>query len=145
MPALLRSLIPSISVASRRTLLSARARPAQIALTATRMSSTSIPVPEDFASHQANITRPFIANTLILLKQNKVLYQPLAEADPEIAKIIEDETWRQFSGLELIASEASLPALVSPECSIDDASKFIELNLFGCYGSQWFHADQQVL
>ncbi|KAI5453425.1 glycine hydroxymethyltransferase shm1 [Naganishia albida] len=48
------------------------------------MSSTSIPVPEDF---------------------NKVLYQTLAEADPDVAKIIEDETWRQFSGLELIASE----------------------------------------
>lgn len=37
--------------------------------------------------------------------QNKVLYQTLAEADPDVAKIIEDETWRQFSGLELIASE----------------------------------------
>ncbi|KAK4684644.1 glycine hydroxymethyltransferase, partial [Tremellales sp. Uapishka_1] len=36
---------------------------------------------------------------------NKCLYTPLAEADPEVAKIIEDETWRQFSGLELIASE----------------------------------------
>ncbi|KAJ9113131.1 Serine hydroxymethyltransferase 2 [Naganishia adeliensis] len=48
------------------------------------MSSTSIPIPEDF---------------------NKVLYQTLAEADPDVAKIIEDETWRQFSGLELIASE----------------------------------------
>lgn len=37
--------------------------------------------------------------------QNKCLYAPLAEADPEVQKIIEDETWRQFSGLELIASE----------------------------------------
>lgn len=46
--------------------------------------ASSIPVPSDF---------------------NKCLYTPLAEADPEVAKIIEDETWRQFSGLELIASE----------------------------------------
>ncbi|CAO1628526.1 unnamed protein product [Sympodiomycopsis kandeliae] len=36
---------------------------------------------------------------------NKVLYQSLAEADPDVQKIIEDETYRQFSGLELIASE----------------------------------------
>lgn len=40
-------------------------------------------------------------------RQNNCLYQSLAEADPEVAKIIEDETWRQFSGLELIASEVS--------------------------------------
>jgi glycine hydroxymethyltransferase len=33
------------------------------------------------------------------------LYTSLKEADPEVAKIVEDETWRQFSGLELIASE----------------------------------------
>ncbi len=37
--------------------------------------------------------------------QNKVLYAPLAEVDPEVQNIIDKETWRQFSGLELIASE----------------------------------------
>lgn len=37
--------------------------------------------------------------------QNKVLYEPLAAADPEVEAIIQKETWRQFSGLELIASE----------------------------------------
>ncbi|KZV94918.1 glycine hydroxymethyltransferase, partial [Exidia glandulosa HHB12029] len=36
---------------------------------------------------------------------NKDLYTPLAEADPAIQNIIDKETWRQFSGLELIASE----------------------------------------
>ncbi|RPD56913.1 glycine hydroxymethyltransferase [Lentinus tigrinus ALCF2SS1-7] len=36
---------------------------------------------------------------------NKVLYAPLAEVDPEVQNIIDKETWRQFSGLELIASE----------------------------------------
>lgn len=50
------------------------------------MASSSVPVPTDF---------------------NKYLYTTLAEADPEVAKIVEDETWRQFSGLELIASEVS--------------------------------------
>jgi hypothetical protein len=39
--------------------------------------------------------------------QNKCLYTPLAEADPEVQAIVEKETWRQFSGLELIASEVS--------------------------------------
>ena len=37
--------------------------------------------------------------------QNKPLYAPLAEIDPEVQNIIDKETWRQFSGLELIASE----------------------------------------
>ncbi|EJD39371.1 hydroxymethyltransferase [Auricularia subglabra TFB-10046 SS5] len=36
---------------------------------------------------------------------NKDLYTPLAQADPAIQNIIDKETWRQFSGLELIASE----------------------------------------
>ncbi|ELU42446.1 glycine hydroxymethyltransferase [Rhizoctonia solani AG-1 IA] len=36
---------------------------------------------------------------------NKDLYAPLSEIDPEIQNIIDKETWRQFSGLELIASE----------------------------------------
>ncbi|KAF8632856.1 hypothetical protein AX17_004704 [Amanita inopinata Kibby_2008] len=36
---------------------------------------------------------------------NKILYAPLAEIDPEVQNIIDKETWRQFTGLELIASE----------------------------------------
>ncbi|KAJ7253691.1 serine hydroxymethyltransferase-domain-containing protein [Mycena haematopus] len=36
---------------------------------------------------------------------NKPLYTPLAELDPEVKNIIDKETWRQFTGLELIASE----------------------------------------
>jgi glycine hydroxymethyltransferase len=35
------------------------------------------------------------------------LYQPLAEIDPEVQNIIDKETWRQFTGLELIASEVT--------------------------------------
>ncbi|KIM24070.1 hypothetical protein M408DRAFT_318905, partial [Serendipita vermifera MAFF 305830] len=38
---------------------------------------------------------------------NADLYRPLAEVDPVVQNIIDKETWRQFSGLELIASEVS--------------------------------------
>ena len=41
--------------------------------------------------------------------QNKDLYTPLAQVDPEVQNIIDKETWRQWSGLELIASEVSPP------------------------------------
>ncbi|KAN0061594.1 glycine hydroxymethyltransferase shm1 [Thecaphora frezii] len=47
---------------------------------------------------------------------NKVLYQPLAEADPEVHQLIENETYRQFSGLELIASE-NLTSLATMEAN----------------------------
>ncbi|KAH9958038.1 glycine hydroxymethyltransferase [Russula dissimulans] len=36
---------------------------------------------------------------------NRVLYAHLWEVDPEVQNIINKETWRQYSGLELIASE----------------------------------------
>ncbi|EJD05534.1 glycine hydroxymethyltransferase [Fomitiporia mediterranea MF3/22] len=36
---------------------------------------------------------------------NKDLYTPLPQYDPQVQNIIEKETWRQWSGLELIASE----------------------------------------
>jgi glycine/serine hydroxymethyltransferase len=41
--------------------------------------------------------------------QNKCLYEPLATADPVVQNIIDKETWRQFTGLELIASEVRAP------------------------------------
>jgi hypothetical protein len=40
--------------------------------------------------------------------QNKMLYEDISVYDPEVNDIIEKETWRQFSGLELIASEVSI-------------------------------------
>ncbi|PWN53878.1 glycine hydroxymethyltransferase [Violaceomyces palustris] len=55
----------------------------------------SVPIPNDF---------------------NKCLYQPLAEADPEVQRIIENETYRQFTGLELIASE-NLTSLATMEAN----------------------------
>ena len=40
------------------------------------------------------------------------LWQPLADTDPEIAEVVHDETTRQNSGLELIASENFVSAAV---------------------------------
>jgi hypothetical protein len=37
---------------------------------------------------------------------------PLVEADPEVAELVELEKNRQWRGLELIASEVRIPALV---------------------------------
>ncbi|KAF7348525.1 Serine hydroxymethyltransferase [Mycena venus] len=47
---------------------------------------------------------------------NKPLYTPLAELDPEVKNIIDKETWRQFTGLELIASE-NLTSLAAMEAN----------------------------
>lgn len=37
-----------------------------------------------------------------------MLYVPLAEIDPEVQNIVDKETWRQLTGLELIASEVRI-------------------------------------
>ncbi|KAG5643714.1 hypothetical protein DXG03_009763 [Asterophora parasitica] len=55
---------------------------------------------------------------------NKVLYAPLAEIDPEVKNIIDKETWRQFTGLELIASEACFLSW----SYVADPDVFIELD-----------------
>ncbi|KAJ7731129.1 serine hydroxymethyltransferase-domain-containing protein [Mycena maculata] len=47
---------------------------------------------------------------------NKPLYTPLAQLDPEVQNIIDKETWRQFTGLELIASE-NLTSLAAMEAN----------------------------
>lgn len=43
-----------------------------------------------------------------------MLYQDISEYDPEVNDLIEKETWRQFSGLELIASEVSIADVAVP-------------------------------
>jgi hypothetical protein len=58
---------------------------------------------------QAHDPTALITSDAVLTIQNKCLYTPLAEADPEVHDLVEKETWRQFSGLELIASEVSYP------------------------------------
>jgi len=57
-----------------------------------------------------------MANVSIPNDFNKSLYTPLAELDPEVQQIIDRETWRQFSGLELIASE-NLTSLAAMEAN----------------------------
>jgi hypothetical protein len=75
--------------------------------------------------------------------QNKLLYAPLAEIDPDVQNIIDKETWRQFTGLELIASEVwmSVLAIVLNIFSI----LLIESHESRDNGSQWVNLDQQVL
>lgn len=47
---------------------------------------------------------------------NAGLYTSLAEADPEVKRLVDLETWRQFTGLELIASE-NLTSRAVMECN----------------------------
>lgn len=46
-----------------------------------------------------------------------MLYEDISTYDPEVNDLIEKETWRQFSGLELIASEVSSSLLPAPRSS----------------------------
>ncbi len=75
--------------------------------------------------------------------QNKMLYAPLAEIDPDVQNIIDKETWRQFTGLELIASEVwmSVFAIVLNNFLIVLIESYESCD----NGSQWFNLDQQVL
>ena len=58
------------------------------------------------------------AKLLTRVFQNKDLYKPLAEVDPEVQNIIDKETWRQWSGLELIASEVHFGMSRTLSCSV---------------------------
>jgi glycine hydroxymethyltransferase len=57
-----------------------------------------------------------MASTTAPSDYNAGLYTSLAEADPEVNKLVELETWRQFTGLELIASE-NLTSRAAMECN----------------------------
>lgn len=61
----------------------------------------------EFSPSTRGLGKRGIATGQTRLLQNQCLYTTLAEADPEVHKLVELETWRQFSGLELIASEVS--------------------------------------
>ena len=78
-----------------------------------------------------------------VVSQNKALYAPLAEIDPEVKNIIDKETWRQFSGLELIASEVRItePAIVDGI----DMTRRPEPDESGRHGGEWLHPHEQVL
>ncbi|WFD43503.1 glycine hydroxymethyltransferase [Malassezia psittaci] len=75
--------------------------------------------PQSFKAFQTrtiSASLPKMSSVPIPTDFNAVLYKPLAEADPEVQKIIENETWRQFTGLELIASE-NLTSLATMEAN----------------------------
>lgn len=67
-------------------------------------SNTAIP------SQVRNVVEKSLGKSLknsssILSQASRQLYAPLKEVDPEIHSLIEEEKRRQWSGLELIASE----------------------------------------
>ena len=64
----------------------------------------SVPLPDDFV-RKGPWSYIHRANNDSTIPQNRSLYAPLKEIDPEVDDLIQKETWRQFSGLELIASE----------------------------------------
>lgn len=71
---------------------------------------------------------------------NSVLYKSLAQADPEIDQIIKDETHRQFTGLELIASE-NLTSLAVLEANGSILSnKYSE----GLPGARYYGGNQHI-
>ncbi|KIO18564.1 hypothetical protein M407DRAFT_246449 [Tulasnella calospora MUT 4182] len=72
---------------------------------ATTSTRLSVPSSSTAVLYSARRQRRTMANIATPTDFNKTLYQPLAEVDPEVQQIIDRETWRQFSGLELIASE----------------------------------------
>jgi hypothetical protein len=65
----------------------------------------------------------------------------LAELDPEVKNIIDKETWRQFTGLELIASEVCQLVCIDRHCP----EELAEFDEFGGNGGKWLYAHQQVL
>ena len=72
--------------------------------------------------------------------QNNVLYKPLAEADPEVQQIIDNETYRQFTGLELIASE-NLTSLATMEANGSIlTNKYSE----GLPGARYYGGNQHI-
>ena len=74
--------------------------------TSARMGAPQVPTDYVSCSH------PLGATMLRLAPQNACLYTSLQEADPEVFRLVENETYRQFSGLELIASENLTSAAV---------------------------------
>lgn len=75
-----------------------------------------------------------------------MLYGSLAEVDPEIHALIEKEKERQFSGLELIASEvSSFLIILRGRSFLRSLLTILELHLRSSDGGKWVHLDQQVL
>ncbi|EJT99276.1 glycine hydroxymethyltransferase [Dacryopinax primogenitus] len=71
---------------------------------------------------------------------NKDLYVPLAQLDPEVQELVDRETWRQFSGLELIASE-NLTSLAALEAN---GSIFTNKYSEGLPGARYYGGNEYV-
>ncbi|GAA6043838.1 hypothetical protein JCM8097_007227 [Rhodosporidiobolus ruineniae] len=71
---------------------------------------------------------------------NKDLYTPLAKADPEVQALIDRETYRQFRGLELIASE-NLTSLAVMEAN---GSMFTNKYSEGLPGARYYGGNEVV-
>merc|ERR1712225_158633 len=84
-----------------------------------RSAIMSVPIPNDF---------------------NKDLYVPLAQADPEIQALVDRETYRQYRGLELIASE-NLTSLAVMEAN---GSIFTNKYSEGLPGARYYGGNEVV-
>lgn len=118
-----------------------------------RRTMANIAFPNDFVSYPPISYQDTMRCLTILfsdcfrrsfrVSQNKDLYTPLAELDPEVNELIKRETWRQFSGLELIASEVRYVSTVTVVILLHRASNLehlclnVELDQQGSYGGQW--------
>lgn len=71
---------------------------------------------------------------------NSCLYQSLAEADPEVQALVDRETYRQFRGLELIASE-NLTSLAVMEAN---GSMFTNKYSEGLPGARYYGGNEVV-
>merc|ERR1712093_883128 len=87
--------------------------------TFSRSAIMSVPIPNDF---------------------NKDLYVPLAQADPEIQALVDRETYRQYRGLELIASE-NLTSLAVMEAN---GSIFTNKYSEGLPGARYYGGNEVV-
>lgn len=78
---------------------------------------------------------------------NTCLNTTLEEEDKEVFAIVENEKLRQWSGLELIASEVwrRQKGYEKWDMRVQILMCVIELHLPSCYWSQWYSFDQQVL
>ena len=73
-----------------------------------------------------------ISSAIPVDAHNKMLNTSLEVEDPEMYALIQHEKWRQFSCLELIASEVRTGKYFN--------SCLLEFHFPSCYGSQWFSA-----
>ena len=122
---------------------------ASTSLTRLQLRRTMASFPEYVRTHYLFFSHwldhSYCSNFVSELFQNQDLYKPLAQVDPEVQNIIDKETWRQWSGLELIASEVRLSDLAPYLGLFTMLLLCEELDQSSDDGSQRFHPHEQVL